>query len=155
MTTQVAAATRAEQQEADGRRSAWTTRLLDNRSFRLEQIAELTAQLKAGPTRAHAEVARLMLAAARLSLQETHDALARLAAGQFGICLECREPVEGQRLDVLPMAALCTGCQFLVEIGSVAGSRRTTPVKPVGNGVPGARATHRKEAKLRTTPDSC
>lgn len=97
------------------RRHGWTTRLLENRSFRLEQIDQLTVELASGGTAARQQVAAAMLAAAQLSLQHTHDALGRLAAGTFGTCGTCSRPIELERLDVLPMAASCTTCQYQAD----------------------------------------
>jgi DnaK suppressor protein len=38
-------------------------------------------------------------------------ALDRIAAGEFGICLECGESIPRRRLAALPWAALCLECQ--------------------------------------------
>jgi DnaK suppressor protein len=38
-------------------------------------------------------------------------ALERLAAGTFGSCLQCGEPISDRRLRALPWAALCLECQ--------------------------------------------
>jgi DnaK suppressor protein len=40
-----------------------------------------------------------------------HSALERLDAGDFGICLDCGEPISQRRLAVLPWALLCRDCQ--------------------------------------------
>ena len=95
----------------DGRRRrAWTRALLDNRSFRLDQIARLRTELGPGDRSARAEVSRAVLAGAQLSLQATQDALDRLAAGTFGICAGCDQPIELQLLDALPMTERCSTC---------------------------------------------
>ena len=44
-------------------------------------------------------------------LREISDALRRVANGQYGICLECEEPISTKRLTALPWAALCLSCQ--------------------------------------------
>jgi DnaK suppressor protein len=41
------------------------------------------------------------------------EALARLDAGTFGICVRCREPIATDRLEALPWAARCIDCQRL------------------------------------------
>jgi RNA polymerase-binding protein DksA len=46
------------------------------------------------------------------------DALARLAAGTFGACVRCGEPIAPARLEALPWAAYCIACQRLVDRGS-------------------------------------
>jgi len=44
-------------------------------------------------------------------LRQVAEALARIAAGDYGICLECAEPISAKRLTALPWAALCLPCQ--------------------------------------------
>ncbi len=43
-------------------------------------------------------------------LGQIQTALARLAAGQYGICLECDNPLEFGRLMVFPEAPTCPAC---------------------------------------------
>jgi len=51
----------------------------------------------------------------REELRAVQEALARLADGTYGECLECGEPIGDLRLSVLPEAALCVGCQGMAE----------------------------------------
>jgi DnaK suppressor protein len=44
-------------------------------------------------------------------LREVSDALHRVETGQFGICLECEEPISQKRLDAVPWARYCVTCQ--------------------------------------------
>jgi len=44
-------------------------------------------------------------------LREISDALRRLDHGHYGICLECEEPISPKRLDAVPWARYCVGCQ--------------------------------------------
>lgn len=37
-------------------------------------------------------------------------ALARIEAGDYGLCLRCGDPIAEARLDLLPAAPLCAGC---------------------------------------------
>lgn len=46
-----------------------------------------------------------------IKLKESNAALARIANGTYGICLECEEPISAKRLAALPTAALCIRCQ--------------------------------------------
>ena len=39
----------------------------------------------------------------------------RIATGDIGICMDCGEPIECERLDVNPVASCCTECQMLRE----------------------------------------
>ena len=43
-------------------------------------------------------------------LGEIDEALDRLAAGTFGICVECGEPIAVARLEARPYAAKCVRC---------------------------------------------
>ena|SRR5579872_6030558 len=44
-------------------------------------------------------------------LRQVADAMDRIATGEYGICLECGEPISARRLTALPWAALCLSCQ--------------------------------------------
>ena len=46
-----------------------------------------------------------------IKLKESNAALARIANGTYGVCLECEEPISAKRLAALPTAALCIRCQ--------------------------------------------
>lgn len=43
-------------------------------------------------------------------LRAIDAALARMEAGDYGICLICGEEIVPARLDAVPTAALCAGC---------------------------------------------
>lgn len=45
-----------------------------------------------------------------IQLQRIDLALARLANGEFGLCLACDEAINIQRLDIDPTATLCIAC---------------------------------------------
>ena len=47
------------------------------------------------------------------SLMQVDAALERIDHGEFGICLECEEPIPTKRLAVVPWAAYCLRCQEL------------------------------------------
>jgi RNA polymerase-binding protein DksA len=42
--------------------------------------------------------------------QEIDDALARMDDGTFGVCEECRKPIDPGRLAAIPYARLCIQC---------------------------------------------
>ncbi len=44
-------------------------------------------------------------------LREVEAALVRLDKGKFGECLRCGDQIPERRLDALPWAAFCIGCQ--------------------------------------------
>ncbi len=50
-------------------------------------------------------------AQARAAVDEIDRALARLEAGTYGVCEQCRSPIPKARLRALPYAALCVGCK--------------------------------------------
>ena len=50
-------------------------------------------------------------------LELVEAALARLEAGTFGSCLRCGKPVAPARIEALPWAAHCIGCQAIVDRG--------------------------------------
>jgi len=56
-------------------------------------------------------VSARLLEAARKQLDETEDALARLDAGTYGLCVSCGEQISSERLEILPAARYCVGCQ--------------------------------------------
>jgi DnaK suppressor protein len=47
-------------------------------------------------------------------------ALARLASGAYGACVDCETDIDPRRLAVLPFALLCTDCATRRERGLVA-----------------------------------
>jgi DnaK suppressor protein len=53
------------------------------------------------------------------------DALARLRAGTYGVCIECEEAIAPARLNVMPEVETCVGCQSnLEQLGRVGGRGR-------------------------------
>jgi len=49
--------------------------------------------------------------AARRRLAQAELALARLRAGTYGLCEACGQPIDPDRLEILPAATLCVDCQ--------------------------------------------
>ena len=50
-----------------------------------------------------------------IELREVDAALARMEAGDYGICSHCEEPINESRLSTLPQATLCVDCASEVE----------------------------------------
>jgi DnaK suppressor protein len=46
-----------------------------------------------------------------VQLRQIQEALDRLQLGEFGICLDCAEPIPAKRLHALPWAKYCVKCQ--------------------------------------------
>src|SRR5689334_4347384 len=56
-------------------------------------------------------------------LQSVERALARLTAGQYGVCQHCRQSIAAERLEARPDAELCVGCQGQVERTMIGSAR--------------------------------
>lgn len=52
------------------------------------------------------------------SLTQINRAIERIEDGEFGICLDCEEPISPKRLAVVPWAAYCLHCQQLRDVQS-------------------------------------
>jgi len=55
-------------------------------------------------------LAQAELVAAESSLDQLDAALARVAAGTYGVCVECGHPITQDRLDARPAADTCIDC---------------------------------------------
>jgi DnaK suppressor protein len=44
-------------------------------------------------------------------LRLIQEALDRIEAGDYGVCVACEEPIPAKRLQALPWARYCVGCQ--------------------------------------------
>ncbi len=51
-------------------------------------------------------------------LQQMHVAYGRLAAGTYGVCEDCDQPIPAERLEAIPWATLCVSCQSRREQGN-------------------------------------
>ncbi|MBS1859978.1 MAG: TraR/DksA C4-type zinc finger protein [Acidobacteria bacterium] len=54
-------------------------------------------------------------------LREINDALHRIDTDQYGICMECEEPISGKRLDAVPWAKYCVTCQEAIAARIASG----------------------------------
>ena len=54
------------------------------------------------------------------SLIQIGAALKRIDEGEFGICLECEEPISPKRLAAVPWAAYCVHCQEMHDAQEAA-----------------------------------
>jgi RNA polymerase-binding transcription factor DksA len=55
---------------------------------------------------------------AATELEQVNQALARLDAGEYGLCMDCEEPIAEARLNALPYATLCIQCAEEAEQSS-------------------------------------
>lgn len=88
------------EREAVSREAAATVELDQTRVGRLSRMDALQQQAMASA----AEVRR------RAELRRLDAALARIDAGDFGVCEQCDEPIARRRLEVDPGATRCIAC---------------------------------------------
>jgi DnaK suppressor protein len=70
---------------------------------------------------AHEEVTSQMAEVEGRELVQIEEALQRFADKSYGLCVECEKPVPLARLQALPYARCCIGCQRLSEKSSTTG----------------------------------
>lgn len=66
-------------------------------------------------------------------LDQVEKALKRIDEGTYGTCERCGGPIGKERLDAVPYATLCIGCQEEVDGPATAAPRRSDAVR-IGNG---------------------
>lgn len=76
-----------------------------------DQLKLDAAEAFATADQSRLQVTRVLETAADAALSEIDAALLRIESGLYGLCERCTEPVLRERLEVLPMARLCTRCQ--------------------------------------------
>ena len=54
-------------------------------------------------------------------LREIGDALERIDHGNYGVCLECEEPISVKRLEAVPWARYCVTCQEQIATRAALG----------------------------------
>ena len=102
--------------------------LLEQRRFRVQQLAQLAAHLATDldadrqevPPDAsdpHQQVAVALTAGAVAALADVDTALRLMQTGEYGRCRHCAGAIPLERLEVLPAAALCMSCQHQQEAG--------------------------------------
>lgn len=79
----------------------------------LPRRGEDTDDEAAAETQRHADVTNLARVTAELD--QADAALARVAQGTYGMCVDCEEPIERARLTAHPAALRCAECQAFVE----------------------------------------
>jgi DnaK suppressor protein len=56
----------------------------------------------------------------RLRMKDIDDALDRVKDGEYGLCIDCGEPINMKRLEVRPQARYCVDCKTDLENGKKA-----------------------------------
>lgn len=64
---------------------------------------------------------RSLIASLRAAVDEVDGALARVAAGTYGLCATCGRDIAPERLEALPTTTECIGCR---SAGPLARARR-------------------------------
>ncbi len=85
---------------AAGRDAAGTVELDQSRVGRLSRMDALQSQAMSQETNRRRQ----------LELSRITSALARIDAGEFGYCIDCDEPVAGNRLEADPTVLRCIKC---------------------------------------------
>jgi DnaK suppressor protein len=103
------------------------------------------ADASASDLEQHCGVALAELAAQ--SLRQVDQALRRLESGEYGLCMECDEPIAGKRLKALPFAVRCRDCEELRELGERGGrtSARSHESSLAFDGFPRRLMAHERE----------
>lgn len=79
----------------------------------LPRHADETDDDAAAETQRQADVTHLARSATALS--DIEAALARIDKGEYGLCIDCEEPIDLRRLQAHPAALRCARCQQAVE----------------------------------------
>ncbi|RAJ60000.1 TraR/DksA family transcriptional regulator [Streptomyces sp. Amel2xB2] len=74
------------------------------------RLAQLTALQETGADPADQLVAAQREAVQRV-IREIEAAFGRVRDGSYGTCQECAKPIPAERLEILPYARHCVGCQ--------------------------------------------
>lgn len=90
--------------------AAWRARVDDITRLNTE-LLDLFETAGSDSTRAQQEVLDEQLRAAWLAAGQYELALGRIASGAYGTCEDCGQPISVARLETIPEASSCTGCQ--------------------------------------------
>lgn len=91
-------------------------RELEETQARIAQLRErLETKADYGPGRGDPAIYQwefnlALLERAQAQLQQVREALARLDAGEYGKCQKCGEPIDDERMELLPLATHCIRC---------------------------------------------
>jgi DnaK suppressor protein len=56
-----------------------------------------------------------MIKSQQRKLESVEEALVQIQRGQYGICEKCGEPIDPERMEILPETTLCVKCKSSVE----------------------------------------
>lgn len=97
--------------------SVFEAMLLEQRQLRLDLIAEYsrTESRDRIGSDAHREVRDAILQAANSVIADIDAALARMCAGTYGRCVQCKTAMTSEWLEVLPQLARCLLCESVAR----------------------------------------
>ncbi len=103
---------------------AYRTRLTDERNIVLQKIVRLREEVKVelefeadegDPELPEREKNLSLLATFEERLEEIDLALEKLQSGAYGICQRCGQPIDPERLAIVPEAQYCVPCKTKLE----------------------------------------
>jgi DnaK suppressor protein len=103
-----------DEQTINGHLSRLRAALQEQRRLRRGQLLELSrdadhlAAMDVGDP--SGEVTHALRVVATTALAQIEDAIARMDSGTYGACGSCMADIPLERLEILPMAALCLSC---------------------------------------------
>lgn len=120
MDTTVKATTKGVKKELEQRRATIMDALQSNmrltRDRELADRVEMAKDPYGAASSAHDdELAAINMDRLARDLKLIEKALADIAAGRYGVCVECEEPIAPRRLKALPFATRCVECQAATE----------------------------------------
>ncbi|WP_157120129.1 TraR/DksA C4-type zinc finger protein [Nocardia xishanensis] len=124
--------------------------LMQQRHFRLQQLADLEAEIDRGAAPANAadtaryEVTIELAAAARQALADIEETLTLMSTGRYGRCRRCHTEIPIHLLQTIPATQWCLNCRrHLPASGGCRPMRRQRPRKGVRTPRPGSPAERR------------
>lgn len=77
------------------------------------------------------DLAILSLDRGSILLQSVREALARIADGSFGTCVQCEEEIKPNRLAAVPWTNYCISCQQTADLHQFDGPAKYSAKRPV------------------------
>ncbi len=109
------------------RRDALRSALAGDLSLLRELHGETTGDVvDAALDTAQDEISSQLAEVESRELAHIENALARMKAGEYGVCEVCSKTIPMARLDALPYATMCIECQREIERSGGMGSSRDT-----------------------------
>ena len=108
-------------------RSAQLRHDIDARLTRVRESASDPETAKEGESDETCDVDLQVLELSTSTLRRIEAAIERLDGGAYGRCKQCGRPISATRLNAMPFAARCRGCEHERERATVVGRRTARP----------------------------